>query len=304
MVILCSGRLPSCRLRIRVFGPVRSGKEEATGETNFGTYRWSWMRTWTSRYRPIIEVTSVANPAVRWLSFLFTALLLCTLLAFPTSAARTVVIDTTALFVEGIDDAQIVTMPEFTAESEEYTVSGASGRFDSSAEIFVAWGSADRPASLQRLGESPFSVTALERITIAFQDETFEALGGVIYSGEEIHATGTMMVVDRRDRLTQLIEELFASVSDAATRELVLGFFEKITDDARLVLMRGDVQVEREDSSLQAEWVVFSEDNEEEFISVSAPDKPLRVSFVIADDDDESGEEGASTRESPEAPAE
>lgn len=229
----------------------------------------------------------------RLFSVLLATFAAAVLFAASPAMARTVVIDTTALFVEGVDGAQIVTMPEFTAESEEYTVSGASGRFDSSAELFVAWGNAERPASLARSGESPFTVTATETITIAFQDESFEARGGVVYSGEDIRATGQLLIVNRRDRLSVLIDELLAAVPGAATRELVLGFLAKLADDARLVLLRGDVKVDREDSSLEAEWVVFSEDNEEEFISVSAPDRPLRLSIVV--DGEEEGDDDSVT---------
>lgn len=242
--------------------------------------------------RLIFEVTSVAKLPVRLTVCILAALVAATLFSLPALAARTVIIDTSALFVEGVDDAQVVTMPEFTAESEEYTVSGTAGRFDSSAELFVARGGSDRPASLRRSGENPFTVTAIERITIAFQDESLEAVGGVTYSGDGIQATSELMVVDRRDRLSDLVQELLAAVAAGATRDLVLEFLEKLADDARLVLMRGDVQVDREDSSLQAEWVVFSEDNNEEFISVSAPDKPLRLSVVIKDDDAPQDDEG------------
>lgn len=219
--------------------------------------------------------------------------------SLPAFAARTVVIDTSALLVEGVGEAQVLTMPEFTAESDEYTVSGASGRFDSSTEHFVATGAEDRPATLVRSGETPFTVTATERISIAFQDEVLEARGGVRYTGDGIEATSQLMLVDRHDRLFELVQELLAAVEPGATRDLVLEFFARMSDDARLVLMRGDVSVDREDSSLQAEWVVFNEENNEEFISVSAPGKPLRLSVVIKSDD----EEPAAVEQSDEAPA-
>lgn len=221
------------------------------------------------------------------------ALLAVVVTSLPAFAARTVVIDTTALFVEGVGDAQVLNMPEFTAESDEYTVSGASGRFDSANELFVATGGPERPASLVRTGETPFTITALERISIAFQDETLEALGGVVYLGDGIEATSEYVIVNRRDHIDELVQELLAAVAAGPTRELILEFLEKLEGDARLVLMRGEVKVDREDSTLEAEWVLFSEENDEEFISVSAPDKPLRLSVVINDDEPSEAEDEA-----------
>src|SRR5690606_41438027 len=73
--------------------------------------------------------------------------------AAPAAAARTVVIDAPALRVEQADGAQILILPEFATESDEYTVSGAARRFDSSTELFVATGAEDRPPTNTRAAE-------------------------------------------------------------------------------------------------------------------------------------------------------
>ena len=119
----------------------------------------------------------MANQRFRLWLFLVAAALLG--LALPVQAARTVVIDTQALRVEGVGDSQVIVMPEFTAHSEEYTLSGVSGRFESASETFLATGAPDRPARLERSGESPFTVTATRSITIVFQDESLRAEGEV-----------------------------------------------------------------------------------------------------------------------------
>lgn len=204
--------------------------------------------------------------------------------AAPAAAARTVVIDAPALRVEQADGAQILILPEFVAESEEYTVSGAAGRFDSSTELFVATGTKDRPATLSRSGEDAFTVSAIQMISIAFEDETLRAEGEVLYHSEGMKAFGELLIVDRRSRVEQLLQELLESLPPGETREIVLGFLAGLGEEDRLILMRGDVTVERKDSTLEAAWVLFREGSTEEFISVSAPGKPLRLSIVIEDE--------------------
>jgi len=55
--------------------------------------------------------------------------------------------------------------------------------------------------------------------------------------------------------------------------------------------MQHDVRVDREDSFLEADWVVFSEENPDDFISVAAPGRPLRLSVVIESQDDQGEDE-------------
>gem|GEM_PF-3257164 len=205
-------------------------------------------------------------------------------------AARKVVIDTPALRVERDGDNQVLVMPEFVAESEEYTVSGVAGRFDSSTELFVASGAEHRPATLSRAGDHPFTVSAVELIAIAFQDESLRAQGEVRYQSDGVKAQSQLMVVDRRSRLEELIGELLGALGDGETRQIVLDFLSRVGEEDRLVVLRGDVWLEREDSSLEAGWVLFHEENTEEFISVSTPGKPLRLSITIEDEDEASGE--------------
>ncbi len=57
--------------------------------------------------------------------------------------------------------------------------------------------------------------------------------------------------------------------------------------------MQHDVRVDREDSFLEADWVVFSEENPDDFISVAAPGKPLRLSVVIESEDGQDENERA-----------
>lgn len=217
-------------------------------------------------------------------------------ISFPASA-RTVVIDTQALRVEGVGDAQVVIMPEFTAQSEEYTVTGAAGRFDNAQELFVATGSPDRPATLTRSGETPFTVSATQSIAVVFHDESLRAEGDVQYRSDDVQAQSGLLLVDRRHRLEELIQELLDTLSPGETREIVLEFFSRVDQDDRLILMRDDVRVDREDSFLQADWVVFNEENTDDFISVSAPGKPLRLSVVIEREEDAAASDGDGSRE-------
>ena len=233
----------------------------------------------------------MANQRFRPWLFLVAAALLD--LALPVQAARTVVIDTQALRVEGVGDSQVIVMPEFTAHSEEYTLSGASGRFESASETFLATGAPDRPASLERSGESPFTVTATRSITIVFQDESLRAEGEVSYQSPDVQAQSDLLLVDRRDRLEALIEELLSALPPGETREIVVGFFGRVGESDRLIVMQHDVRVDREDSFLEADWVVFSEENPDDFISVAAPGKPLRLSVVIESEDGQDENERA-----------
>lgn len=201
------------------------------------------------------------------------------------AAARKVIIDTAALRVEQAGDAQILVMPEFVAESDEYRMSGVAGRFDSSAEVFIATGAQDRPATLTRTGEKPFTVSALRLISIAFRDESLRAEGGVRYAGEDVEAASELLIVDRLSQVQELVEELLRSLSDSEIRAIVTDFLSRIGEEDRLVLLRGGVSLQRRDSSLEAEWVLFHEGNADEFISVAAPGRPLRLSVTIEDDE-------------------
>ncbi|HLS90409.1 MAG TPA: hypothetical protein VK101_04095 [Limnochordia bacterium] len=230
----------------------------------------------------------MANQRFRPWFFLAAALWV---LSFPAQAARTVVIDTQALRVEGVGDSQVVVMPEFTAQSEEYTLSGASGRFESASETFLATGAPDRPASLERSGESPFTVTATGSITVVFQDESLRAEGDVSYQSPDVRAQSDLLLVDRRDRLEALIQQLLSALPPGETRKIVVEFFARVSESHRLIVMQHDVRVDREDSFLEADWVVFSEENPDDFISVAAPGRPLRLSVVIESQDDQGEDE-------------
>jgi len=230
----------------------------------------------------------LANQRFRPWFFLAAALWV---LSFPAQAARTVVIDTQALRVEGVGDSQVVVMPEFTAQSEEYTLSGASGRFESASETFLATGAPDRPASLERSGESPFTVTATGSITVVFQDESLRAEGDVSYQSPDVRAQSDLLLVDRRDRLEALIQQLLSALPPGETRKIVVEFFARVSESHRLIVMQHDVRVDREDSFLEADWVVFSEENPDDFISVAAPGRPLRLSVVIESQDDQGEDE-------------
>jgi len=230
----------------------------------------------------------LANQRFRPWFFLAAALWV---LSFPAQAARTVVIDTQALRVEGVGDSQVIVMPEFTAQSEEYTLSGASGRFESASETFLATGAPDRPASLERSGESPFTVTATGSITVVFQDESLRAEGDVSYQSPDVRAQSDLLLVDRRDRLEALIQQLLSALPPGETRKIVVEFFARVSESHRLIVMQHDVRVDREDSFLEADWVVFSEENPDDFISVAAPGRPLRLSVVIESQDDQGEDE-------------
>lgn len=220
----------------------------------------------------------------RWFSIVAAALVACAGLAAGAGAARRVTIDTSALRVEQADGGEVLVMPAFVAESDEYTVSGAGGRFDSGAELFVATGSPERPATLARAGESAFSVSAIQTISISFGDEALRAEGGVRYQSDDVEALSDLLVVDRRSRLQPLIDELLQALTTREVRQIVLDFLSRAGEHDRLVVLRGNVKVERADSSLNAGWVLFHEGNAEEFISVADPDRPLRLSVVLEDD--------------------
>ena len=125
-------------------------------------------------------------------------------------------------------------------------------------------------------------------ISIVFEDETLRAEGEVLYHSEGMKAFGELLIVDRRSRVEQLLQELLESLPPGETREIVLGFLAGLGEEDRLILMRGDVTVEREDSTLEAARVLFREGIPKSSSRSRAPGKPLRLSIVI---EDESGAE-------------
>src|SRR5690606_8353375 len=100
-------------------------------------------------------------------------------------------------FLRWEDD--VLHMSEFEATSDQYVLAGLTGRYDRNEEIFLATGTADRPALLSRSGESAFSVTASEKIDIDFSEESLRAEGEVRYTSGEVEASCRLLIVDRRD---------------------------------------------------------------------------------------------------------
>lgn len=218
------------------------------------------------------------------------AILLLLALVMPVGA-REVIIDVKGaegfIVVEEQDGERILRMSEFEASTDEFILSGTSGRYVEAEERMEAFGAPAQPASLSRTGEDPFSVTAFERIILVVRDESLRAEGGVRYTSGEVEASGRSLWVDRREVVLVRVEELLAKVASAASRAAVLDFFAGAGDDDRIVLLEGEVRVVRNDSDMTAGWIVFNEARPDEFVSVADPNLGLQLRVVIdAEDED------------------
>lgn len=198
--------------------------------------------------------------------------------------ARDIVIETEAARIEGAtEDDRVIILAAFTLTSDEYTLVAVSGRFQEAQEIMQAKGEPSRPAVLTFTGDSPFTVSATQRIDIALEEETLEAEGDVKYESDDTKATGHLLTVDGKERIWMMVEEDLARHPRREIRDIVLEFFERADDEDRLVLLKGSVHVERDDSQLDAAWVIFNESQEDEFVSVSDPDLPVNLRITRSD---------------------
>lgn len=101
-------------------------------------------------------------------------------------------------------------------------------------------------------------------------------------------------MIDARDAVRSALNRAIDDMSEGEPRRMVLTFFEALEPDARLVLLQGNVRVEREDADLQAAWMLFDESNSDNFISVAQRNTPLQLRVIL---DDEGDEEDASDGE-------
>lgn len=224
---------------------------------------------------------------------------LTTTLALSWSAyGREVFLDTEALRVENIDGEQTMLFTTFEAVSEEYTLSGLSGKFTRSSNAMESTGTPEQPATLARTptaddGQELY-ISASQSIRIHFDDERLLAEGDVTYRSEGTRSQSDLLMIDARDAVRSALNRAIDDMSEGEPRRMVLTFFEALEPDARLVLLQGNVRVEREDADLQAAWMLFDESNSDNFISVAQRNTPLQLRVIL---DDEGDEEDASDGE-------
>ncbi len=187
----------------------------------------------------------------------------------------------------------------FTATSEEYTLSGVTGKFTRSTNAMESTGTSQQPATVAKArtaeDEQEFFVSATESIHIYLDDERLLARGSVTYQSDDTHSTSDLLMIDERDEVLGLMRDSIDAMPEGEPRRMVLQFIEALEPEARLVLLRGNVRVERDDSDIQAAWMLFDESDADHFISVADSQRPLQLRVLLDEDgdaqsSDESGE--------------
>src|SRR5690606_9249356 len=216
------------------------------------------------------------------------ALLACPLLGAGSAQDREVLLDTQALRVENVSGEPVMHFAAFRAETEEYVLTGVSGRFEQKQDILEAFGTEHEPATLSKTpaaspageeeaegggdeSDGPMSVTATKVIRIDFREERLYAEGNVHYTSAESRAASDLLMIDTRDAVHAVVAELIAAMAPGEPRTLVEEFFARLGQDARLILLRGNVRLEREDSEMYAAWMLLDDSDQENFISVAGP---------------------------------
>lgn len=214
-------------------------------------------------------------------------LVLALTIASGTSQGREVLLDTDALRVETIDGQQVMVFSVFRAESDDYIISGVSGRFTQRTNEMVAIGSIDEPAVLQR--ESPnesMLISAVESIVIHLDDERLIATGDVLFESDETRSQSDLLRVDTKDRIWESLADFVESMPAGDARDLIMQFFDDLAADTRIVLLQGNVHVETEDATLSAAWVAFEESDSESFVSAAYPGTPIHVRVQLEETED------------------
>lgn len=229
----------------------------------------------------------------------------CSLLGAGSAQAREVLLDTQALRVENVSGQSVMHFAAFRAETEAYVLTGVSGRFQQKDELLEAFGTEQEPATLSKMpaaggsageegaasgeGESdgPMSVTATKVIRIDFREERLYAEGNVRYTSAQTRAASDLLMIDNRDAVHAAVAELIAEMAPGEPRTLVEAFFAGLAPQARLILLRGNVRLQREDSEMYAAWMLLEDADEENFISVAGPGQPLQLKVQLEDDSSE-----------------
>ena len=176
---------------------------------------------------------------------------------------------TEALTVESQDEGPVYHFSRFQVTGHDgYTVEGARGTYESSAEILRAWGDGNQKVKIAKEGDDSFTITASKSLEIQFASESLRAEGEVEYRAGGTAARAELLLVDEWQKLQELVASLLDSLPDEEARALVEAFFSGLEPEARLFLLIGGVEIEREDAQLAAEWAAFIEGGER-FVSAS-----------------------------------
>lgn len=193
--------------------------------------------------------------------------------------ARDISLKSSILRVEKIDDEEIVTFLAFTAVTDDTTVTGSSGTYNRTSELFKAIGSPEDRVTAVRSGDDPFDISASHTLTIDLDSEMLRAEGDVIYVSGDTKATSQLLVVDERDFIKALISPLIEKLPIGTSRSIIMEFLDRTDETDKLVFLQDNVIIDQDDSSLRAAWVVFNEGSSDEMISVAADDHPLELIF-------------------------
>lgn len=235
-----------------------------------------------------------------WLGFLLSIVIAG--LGIAPVGAREVLLTTEAMRVENVDGDPVIHFSSFRAESDEYVLTGASGRFVQKSNEMLSLGDDAQPATLAKhpfdeetdtpsLEDEPeLYISASRSIWVHFDDERLQAHGDVTYRTEDTMAWSDLLIVDVKEAIWDHLAATIEAMPRGEPRTLVMQFFDALSPDARLVLLQGNVRVEREDAEIEGAWMLFDEEDGDNFISVADVSQPLRLRMTLSEDEDDPGD--------------
>lgn len=200
----------------------------------------------------------------------------------PSAFADDLKLEATVIRVEKIDGEGVTTFTTFTATKDDITLQGVSGQYFRATDVLEAFGNPDTPVTAVKRGDGGFELSATEFLSIAVDDERLQARGNVVYVADETTATSQSLIVDLRDVIRALVEPLVAELAQREAQEIIWAFFDRASQDDRLVFMQTDVTIQQDDTTMSAGWLIFNESRTEEMVSVADPHRPVELTLTSA----------------------